>query len=51
MSGSLFVPHDLKAPLRGAATGPLAGLTAVVKDTYDIAGSRAGGGSPEWLAE
>ena len=39
MSGSFFVPHDLKAPLRGAATGPLAGLTAVVKDMYDIAGS------------
>jgi amidase len=48
---SFFVPHDLKAPLRGAAIGPLAGLTAVVKDMYDIGGSRTGGGSPEWLAE
>jgi amidase len=28
----------------------LAGLTAVVKDMYDIAGTRTGGGSPEWLA-
>ena len=51
MSGSFFVPHDLKAPVRGAATGPLASLTAVVKDMYDIAGTRTGGGSPEWLAE
>ncbi len=51
MNGSFFVPHDLEAPVRGAATGPLAGLTVVVKDMYDIAGSRTGGGSPEWLAE
>ena len=51
MSGSFFVPHDLKAPVLGAATGPLASLTAVVKDMYDIAGTRTGGGSPEWLAE
>lgn len=51
MSGSFFVPHDLQAPLRGAAAGALAGLTAVVKDMYDIVGSRTGGGSPEWLAE
>src|SRR5262249_60036074 len=48
---SCFVPHDIKAPLRGAASGPLAGLTAVVKDMYDIAGTRTGGGNPEWLAE
>jgi len=47
---SAFVPHDLKAPLKGAATGPLAGLTAVVKDMYDIAGERTGCGNPEWLA-
>jgi amidase len=51
VSGSFFVPHDLKAPVRGAATGPLTSLTAVVKDMYDIAGTRTGGGSPEWLAE
>ena len=50
MSGSFFVPHDLQAPVRGAATGPLAGFTAVVKDMYDIAGSRTGGGNPDWLA-
>ena len=50
MSGSFFVSHDLEAPVCGAATGPLVGLTAVVKDMYDIAGTRTGGGSPEWLA-
>jgi amidase len=50
MSGAFFVPHDLDAPVRGAAAGPLAGLTAVVKDMYDIAGSRTGGGNPDWLA-
>ena len=50
MSGSFFVPHDLEAPVRGAATGPLAGLTAVVKDMYDMAGQRTGGGNPQWLA-
>jgi len=51
VNGSFFVAHDLQAPVRGAAAGPLAGLTVVVKDMYDIAGSRTGGGSPEWLAE
>ena len=49
--GGFFVPHDLEAPLKGAATGPLAGLTAAVKDMYDIAGTRTGGGNPEWLAQ
>jgi amidase len=47
---SFYVPHDLEAPIAGSATGPLAGLTAAVKDLYDIAGTRTGGGSPEWLA-
>ena len=47
---SFYVPHDLEAPIAGSPTGPLAGLTAVVKDLYDIAGTRTGGGSPEWLA-
>jgi amidase len=49
-SGTFYVPHDIAAPIRGAATGPLAGMTAAVKDMYDIAGTRTGGGSPEWLA-
>src|SRR5215475_3629783 len=47
---SCFVPHDIKAPIKGATSGPLAGLTAVVKDMYDIAGERTGCGNPEWLA-
>ena len=34
---SAFVPHDLPAPIAGAAQGPLAGLTVAVKDMYDIA--------------
>jgi amidase len=49
-SGGFFVPHDLKAPIKGARAGPLAGLVAAVKDMYDITGERTGGGSPEWLA-
>src|SRR5262245_13220936 len=49
MSG-FFVPHNLKAPLKGAKSGLLAGLTAAVKDMYDIAEERAGGGNPDWLA-
>ncbi|HEY4375495.1 MAG TPA: amidase [Burkholderiales bacterium] len=47
---SAFVPHDLKAPLSGRASGPLSGLTVAVKDMYDIAGERVSGGSPAWLA-
>jgi amidase len=47
---SAFVPHDLARPLKGADTGPLAGLGVAVKDMYDIEGERTGGGSPEWLA-
>lgn len=47
---SAFVPHDLVAPISGAVSGPLAGLAAVVKDMYDIAGQRTGCGSPEWLS-
>jgi amidase len=49
VSGSFFVPHNLKGPVYGTTSGPLTGLTAVVKDMYDIAGTRTGGGNPEWL--
>ena len=49
--GSAFVPHDIKAPVKGAAAGPLAGLTCVVKDMYDITGEVTGGGNPAWLAD
>jgi amidase len=48
--GSAFVPHDVARPINGAAAGPLSGLTLAVKDMYDIAGERTGGGSPQWLA-
>ena len=44
-----FVPHDLPAPVAGHAGGPLAGLSAAVKDMYDIAGERTGNGNPAWL--
>jgi len=47
--GSAFVPHDIARPIRGATSGPLAGLTVAVKDMYDIAGERTGGGNPRWL--
>ena len=46
---SAFVPHDLNKPVKGAADGPLAGLTAAVKDMYDIAGTITGNGNPTWL--
>jgi amidase len=46
---SAFVPHDLTAPIAGAPSGPLVGLTAAVKDMYDIAGHTAGCGNPTWL--
>jgi amidase len=49
-SGAFLVPHDIAAPVTGSASGPLAGLTAMVKDMYDIIGARTGGGNPDWLA-
>jgi amidase len=49
--GSAYVPHGLTSPIRGAEGGVLTGLTAVVKDVFDIAGERTGAGSPEWLAD
>ena len=50
MNGDFLVPHDITAPVTGSPSGPLAGLTAMVKDMYDIAGTRTGGGNPDWLA-
>jgi amidase len=35
--------------LKGASSGPLAGLTFGAKDIYDVAGHRTGFGSPAWL--
>ena len=46
---SAFVPHDLATPRVGKPDGPLDGLQAAVKDMYDIAGCRTGGGNPDWL--
>ena len=46
---SAFVPHDLSEPLKGASSGPLAGLTAAIKDMYDVAGYVTGCGNPTWL--
>jgi amidase len=46
---SAFVPHDIAEPLTGPPGGPLTGLTAAVKDMYDIAGVTAGCGNPTWL--
>jgi amidase len=37
------------AEMKGAAGGPLAGLTFGVKDIYDVAGHKSGFGSPDWL--
>jgi amidase len=44
-----FVPHTNRDPVRGRAGGPMDGLTFAVKDMYDVAGQRTGGGSPTWL--
>jgi amidase len=38
------------AQAKGAASGPLAGLTFGAKDIYDVAGHKTGFGSPDWLA-
>src|SRR5262249_35411235 len=47
---AFFVPHDLKAPIKGAPAGRLSGMSVAVKDMYDIAGERTGGGNPDWLS-
>lgn len=45
-----FVHHS-DAPVPHAASGPLSGLTLAVKDIFDIAGHRTGGGNPAMLAQ
>lgn len=45
-----FLDRDEPAPAN-ATVGPLVGLTLAVKDIYDIAGQRTGGGNPQKLAE
>jgi len=37
------------AEVRGAASGPLAGLTFGLKDIFDVAGGKTGFGNPDWL--
>ena len=44
-----LVPHTLKEPLVGARSGPLAGLTFMVKDLFAIKGRKVGNGNPELL--
>ena len=45
-----LVPHNITEPIRGDASGPLAGKTLVVKDLYDIAGRKTGNGNPDFYA-
>lgn len=42
-----FVP-DGRFRVEGAVSGPLCGLTFVVKDLIDLAGQVSGNGSPDW---
>ncbi len=43
-----LVPHTLKEPLLGATTGPLAGLTFMVKDLFAIKGRKVSNGNPSF---
>ena len=43
-----FCAHD-RVSLRGAPSGPLAGLRFAAKDTFDVEGQKACGGNPDWL--
>ena len=40
---------EIRPAMKGPATGPLAGLTFVAKDVFDVAGHPTGAGSPDWL--
>lgn len=42
--------HRFDPPLRLEGSGPLSGLSAAVKDNFDINGWVTGNGSPEWAA-
>lgn len=48
MNWNAFTP-DGKFTIEGKSGGPLSGLTASVKDLYDIAGHSTGAGNPQWL--
>jgi amidase len=45
-----FVPHG-RSRLQPTRSGPLDGRTFAVKDLIDVAGTRTGGGNPDWLAQ
>ncbi len=47
MSTNAFLPGP-RTTVKGAATGPLAGLGFAVKDLIDVAGVPTGGGNPDW---
>lgn len=44
-----WVPHG-RFVVRGAGTGPLAGLRFAAKDVFHVAGYPTGAGNPAWLA-
>src|ERR1700716_4734495 len=46
-STAAFVPGS-RTQVRGAAAGPLAGLSFAVKDLIDVADVPTGGGNPDW---
>ena len=43
-----LVPHTLQEPLVGAAAGPLAGLSFMVKDLFAIEGRKVSNGNPDF---
>ncbi len=45
-----LAPHTLREPLVGAASGPLAGLTFMVKDLFAIRGHKVSNGNPDFYA-
>jgi amidase len=44
------VPHTLKEPVAGSGSGPLAGLSFMVKDLFAIRGHKVSNGNPDWYA-
>ena len=42
--------RETHVALKGAASGPLAGLEFGAKDVFDVAGHKSACGSPDWLA-
>jgi len=43
-----LVPHTLEEPICGAASGPLAGLSFMVKDLFAIEGRKVSNGNPDF---